>query len=186
MNNNIPGFVNKRKLDVIKKWIATLPDNINAVEVGSYCGLSAYTISNSLKKNSKLTCIDNFSLPVKEDAYKFVGIPVGYVGKNSKEHLLSYLKDCNNVEVLVGNGNDFEMNNVMFIFIDDGHFNPSFRNNLRHWWNLLSVGGIICGDDFYEYNYENKKLDVISEVLNLANEFNLKIEIEENLWKITK
>lgn len=183
MNNNIPGFVNKRKLKLLERWVSELPDNINAVEVGSYCGLSAYTISKSLKQNSKLTCIDNFILPVKEDAYHFVGMPVGYVGPNSKEHLLSYL---DGVEVLEGNGDEFVLNNVSFVFIDDGHFNPSFRNNLRHWYNLLSKDGIICGDDFYEYDYENKKLDVIPEVLDLAKDFGLKIVVEENLWKIIK
>jgi hypothetical protein len=179
MNENIPGFVNQRKLNIIKKWVNTLPDNVNAIEVGTYCGLSAHTISKNLKKNSKLICIDNFSLPVKESAYQFVNMPVGYVGKNSKEHLMTYLKDCDNIEILVGNGDEFNLDNVMFVFIDDGHFNPSFRNNLRHWWSLLLDGGIICGDDFYEYDYENKKLDVIPEVLKLAKDFNLRIEIEE-------
>ena len=183
MSNNIPGFVNKRKLKLLEKWVRELPENINAVEIGSYCGLSSNTISKNLKQNSKLTCIDNFSLPVKEDAYHFVGMPVGYVGPNSKDHLLSYL---NGVEVLEGNGDQFELDNVGFVFIDDSHFNPNFRNNLRHWWNLLSKGGIICGDDFYEYDYENKKLDIIPEVLDLAKDFGLKFEIEENLWKIIK
>lgn len=186
MNNNIPGFLNKQKLKILKKWVNELPDNINAVEVGSYCGLSSYTISKALKNNSKLTCIDNFSLSVNEDAYNFVNIPVGYVGKNSKEILLSYLTDCKNVNILVGKGTDFIINNVMFVFIDDSHFNPDFKNNLRHWWNYLTPGGMMCGDDFYEYNFENKKIDVIQEVLKLANDYNLKTEIEHNLWRIKK
>ena len=47
MSNNIPGFVNKRKLKLLEKWVCELPENINAVEIGSYCGLSANTISKN-------------------------------------------------------------------------------------------------------------------------------------------
>ncbi len=186
MNNNIPGFTNQHKLEIIARWVEELPDNINAVEVGSYCGRSAYTISKKLKKNSRLTCIDDFRLPVNKDAYNFVNIPVGYIGKNSKENLLKYLEGCDNVEVLVGKGTDYIINNVGFVFIDDSHFNPDFKDNLQHWWKQLSVGGILCGDDFYEYSFDNKKLDVIKEVLKLANENNVKVEIEQHLWKIKK
>ena len=132
----------------VKQYIGD--DNLQLVEVGSYCGESGGIIANTFP-NSTLNCVDPWEKYTEEgstydlneqelvlkEAERIFDSTTGTfpdVRKN-KMPSIEYAKLT-------------EPNSIDFIYIDGNHQYSSVIEDLNMWFEKVKVGGVIAGHDF--------------------------------------
>lgn len=139
------------------------------IEVGSWKGKSAVTLSNLLDQagliNSKVLCVDTW-LGATEfwtdhenvKRYKSLGLQNGYpsvyyqflanmVKTGSNKHVVPFPQTSTNAARLL------KKNNVQagLIYIDGSHEYEDVAQDLESYYPLLEEGGIMCGDDYCKH-----------------------------------
>lgn len=73
---------------------------------------------------------------------------------------------------------DFEDNYFDFIYIDAWHSYESVKEDLNHWWPKLKVGGLMCGDDYMDFDCPGEcRFGIIQAVEEFAEKNGLFLEI---------
>jgi predicted O-methyltransferase YrrM len=141
-----------------------LGDNLQIVEIGSYCGASSSIIATKFI-NSNINCVDPWSpytedcsiidlakqeLELKEAEMLFDIV----VSKNTniKKNKMSSVEYC---QLILNSSIDF-------IYIDGNHQYSSVKEDILTWLPKIKVGGIIAGHD---YTWDSVKI-AITEIFN--------------------
>ena len=125
-------------------------DNLQLVEIGSYCGESGGIISKTFP-NSILNCVDPWEKYTEEgstydlneqelvlrEAERIFDSTTGTFSNVKKNKMAS-----NKYAELV------EPNSIDFIYIDGNHQYSSVVEDLNIWSEKVKVGGVIAGHDF--------------------------------------
>lgn len=68
------------------------------------------------------------------------------------QEVISWAKDYGNIEIMRARWadvlDDFEDNSIDFIHIDDDKEPGIVEREIQEWWNKVTVGGILSGDNF--------------------------------------
>lgn len=134
-------------------------NNLNIVEVGSYCGASGEIIARTFS-NSTLNCVDPWEKYVED----------GSTYDLNRQEL--ELKEAESIFDMVMSNNHnirknkmssiqyaslLEDNSVDFIYIDGNHSYSSVIEDLKIWSKKIKHNGIIAGHDF-NWTQVNKAL----------------------------
>lgn len=65
--------------------------------------------------------------------------------------------------------------NPDLVYVDASHAEEDVYNDIKSWYTKLALGGIMCGDD---WGWPTVKKAVV----RIANELNLPIHFEGNIW----
>lgn len=167
------------------------------IEVGSWKGQSAITMAECIKKNSfntKIICVDTW-LGALEFWDKFKDTPErDLVLKNGYPQIyyqfLSNVVHRNVQDIITPFPNTsviasryFKNNSIIadMIYVDASHDELDVYYDLKNYYDILSKGGILFGDD-----YNNWK-GVGNAVKKFCKEVNKNFKIEErNFWVIEK
>ena len=60
INTEIPGWTTEKKLNMLAEKAAAVPENGTIVELGTFCGRSAYSLGSNKLDSVKLVCVDMF------------------------------------------------------------------------------------------------------------------------------
>lgn len=127
-----------------------LGDNLQIIEIGSYCGASASIIANQFK-NSTINCVDPWS-PYTEDC------SIIDIQQQEKE----LIEAENLFDTVVSNHTNIRKNktssleyakkildrSIDFIYIDGNHQYSSVKEDILSWLPKIKNGGIISGHDY--------------------------------------
>lgn len=167
------------------------------IEVGSWKGQSAITMAECIKKNSfntKIICVDTW-LGALEFWDKFKNTPErNLILKNGYPQIyyqfLSNVVHRNVQDIITPFPNTsviaskyFKNNSIVadMIYIDASHDELDVYYDIKNYYDILSKGGVIFGDDF------NKWKGVGNAVKKFCKEENKNFKIEENnFWVIEK
>ena len=196
-NLDIPGWMPECQLQVIEKLAAKIPSESVMVEVGSYCGRSAYCWAKSVDPSVTVYCIDIWDIhrykprpnvtlgddtPMDRDHGRVSSLEQVHP---SLENFKANTRDCHNIVALQGaSPHDFRSwpdQSVSLVFLDGLHSNPWYQNDLYFWYSKVVPGGIICGDD-----YSSGHSDVVWTTQNFASLFGLTVLVHERFWLIHK
>lgn len=167
------------------------------IEVGSWKGQSAITMAECIKKNSfdtKIICVDTwlgalefwdkFKDTPERDLFLKNGYPQVYyqflsnvVHRNVEDIITPFP----NTSVIASRY--FKNNSIVadMIYIDASHDELDVYFDLKNYYDILSEGGILFGDDF------NNWKGVSNAVKKFCKEVNKTFKIEErNFWVIEK
>ena len=167
------------------------------IEVGTWKGQSAITMGNSVKNlglETKIYCVDTWLgaiefwgfLKETEERNLFLknGYPQVYfqflsnvVHHGLQDIILPFPNTSENgYRYLRDNGISPEL-----VYIDASHEEDDVYRDITNYYNLLSIGGVIFGDDYISWEGVNKSVNRFSEENNLTFDV-----IENNFWVITK
>ena len=167
------------------------------IEVGTWKGQSAITMGNSVKNlglETKIYCVDTWLgaiefwgfLKETEERNLFLknGYPQVYfqflsnvVHHGLQDIILPFPNTSENgYRYLRDNGISPEL-----VYIDASHEEDDVYRDITNYYNLLSIGGVIFGDDYISWEGVNKSVNRFSEENNLTFDV-----IENNFWLITK
>lgn len=127
-----------------------LGEELQIIEIGSYCGASASIIADQFK-NSIINCVDPWS-PYTEDC------SIIDLVKQEKE----LIEAENLFDTVVSNHSNIrknktssleyvknvEDNSIDFIYIDGNHQYSSVKEDILSWLPKIKKGGIISGHDY--------------------------------------
>lgn len=134
--------------ELVKSYIGD--DNLQIVEIGSYCGESGEIIANTFP-NSTINCVDPWEKYTEE----------GSIYDLNEQELV--LKEAERVfdSVLARNKNmrknkmpslDYAKltspESIDFIYIDGNHQYTSVKEDLNTWYPKIKLGGVIAGHDY--------------------------------------
>ena len=182
--------------------LETKPSHI--IEVGTWKGGSCITMCNAIKKhnlNAKITCVDTWL-----GALEFFDATRGWLNNEFKRternlnklngypmvyfQFLSNIVHTNNQEIVTPlcntsliAGRFFKNNNIKaeLIYIDGSHDHDDVALDIKYYYDLVSEGGIIFGDDY------NDQWGVMSAVNEYVLNHNLHLDVvDNNFWVIRK
>jgi predicted O-methyltransferase YrrM len=164
----IPGWMNEHDLKSIERLAARIPEHGQMVEVGSFCGRSAWAWAKSVPATVSVHCIDRWNgAKIGQDHLDRLDPPHPGVTHYVLRNFQSFTEDCPNVRSYQGESTTvlalWPAESCDLIFLDGDHWNPTFHDDLHEAWRLLKPGGIVCGHDF-SVDYP----DVIKETKDLC------------------
>ncbi len=155
----IPGWSSARKLERLGELASQVPQEGTIVEVGSFCGRSAYVLGHNKHQSVKLMCVDMFpqlwmtSGPVSE-------YPGGETlhGDTSQyyayETFLKNMGQVTNLDTLCAFmplPSWVSINlSVDLIFIDSSHDYETVKSELDMWYPLMKPNATIVVDDYFD------------------------------------
>jgi hypothetical protein len=164
--NEIPGWFAYEEL--YNTMVDTAPNGSNFVEVGSWFGKSTNYLATKIResnKNINFTCVDTWKGTDDEELhqnivntfngdifYEFIDNTV----LSNNYGTFDIIKDTSH-----NAANQFQNNSINFIMLDAGHSYESLMEDIKLWYNKVTPGGIISGDDY----------GVFSGVTQAADEF---------------
>ena len=167
------------------------------IEVGTWKGQSAITMGNAIKNlglSTKIHCVDTWLGAIEFQGFLKDTHERNLVLKNGYPQV--YFQFLSNVvhhgleDIILPFPNTsengyryFKENNVSpeLIYIDASHEEDDVYRDITNYYNLLSVGGVIFGDDYISWVGVNKSVNRFAEENNLTFDV-----IENNFWLITK
>jgi len=164
--NEIPGWFAYEEL--YNAMVETAPPGSNFVEVGSWFGKSTNYLATKIresKKNINFTCVDTWKGTDDEELHQnIVGAFNGDIFYEFVDNTVlsnnyatfDIIKDTSH-----NAANQFQNNSINFIMLDAGHSYESLMEDIKLWYNKVTPGGIISGDDY----------GVFSGVTQAADEF---------------
>jgi len=164
--NEIPGWFAYEEL--YNAMVETAPHGSNFVEVGSWFGKSTNYLATKIresKKNINFTCVDTWKGTDDEELHQnIVGAFNGDIFFEFVDNTVlsnnyatfDIIKDTSH-----NAANQFQNNSINFIMLDAGHSYESLMEDIKLWYNKVTPGGIISGDDY----------GVFSGVTQAADEF---------------
>ena len=151
--NEIPGWFAYEEL--YNTMVDTAPNGSNFVEVGSWFGKSTNYLATKIresKKNINFTCVDTWKGTDDEELhqnivntfngdifYEFIDNTV----LSNNYGTFNIIKDTSH-----NAANQFQNNSINFIMLDAGHSYESLMEDIKFWYNKVTPGGIISGDDY--------------------------------------
>lgn len=148
----IPGWSSEAKLLKLAELASNVPENGWIVEVGSFCGRSAYAMGMNKRDDVKLTCFDMF--PDTASA-----IPETCHG--DKRRMYSYHEFCKNTANVVNLESiraymPIKIEYLSFthevdiLFIDCVHTYEAVKDDIATWYSFMKPGGIMIFDDYFD------------------------------------
>lgn len=152
INESIPGWSDKRKLEKLAELASAVPPNGWIVEVGSYCGRSAYAMGMNKDDTVKLTCFDKFP-----DEY----IAINETCRGDKTSLYSYHHFLQNTSEVVNleavrayvpiNIEYLQFTKqIDLLFIDCIHTYEAVKADIAMWYRFMKPQGVIIFDDYFD------------------------------------
>lgn len=152
LNLEIPGWSSEKKLEKLASLAAGVNENGWIVEVGSFCGRSAYAMGMNKPASTKLTCFDmlpDIGQPIPESCYgdrnrmycyyefarNTAQIPNLEVMRAHMPLKLEYLSFTKPIDLL---------------FIDCVHTYEAVKDDIDAWYKFMSPGGTIVFDDYFD------------------------------------
>jgi hypothetical protein len=167
------------------------------IEVGSWKGLSAINMAKTIKENklsSKIYCVDTWlgALEFWDDLYDTPerdlllknGYPQIYyqflsnVVHNNVQDIILPFPITSTIAYRF-----FSKKNISadVIYIDGSHEEQDVLIDIENYYKLLNDGGVIFGDDYFNF------VGVANAVNTFVNKYNLRLETVENqFWIIRK
>jgi hypothetical protein len=151
--NEIPGWFAYEEL--YNAMVETAPHGSNFVEVGSWFGKSTNYLATKIresKKNINFTCVDTWKGTDDEELHQnIVGAFNGDIFYEFVDNTVlsnnyatfDIIKDTSH-----NAANQFQNNSINFIMLDAGHSYESLMEDIKLWYNKVTPGGIISGDDY--------------------------------------
>lgn len=125
----VHGYFNEEDMQTYRLYCSEI-HNGNIAEIGSYEGLSLWSIKDIIKNNNiKSWSIDNIARPELVNNTKKWGI--NFIHKSS-----------------IDAAKDFENNFFDLVFIDAEHKYESLKNDIKSWLPKLKINGILMGHDY--------------------------------------
>lgn len=168
------------------------------IEVGSWKGLSAINMANSVKSNelnAKIYCVDTWLGAIEFWSTLASTEERNLLQKNGYPQIyyqfLSNVVHTKNQDIILPFPNTSENGFRYFkhmkikadlIYIDASHEEDDVYKDIKNYYELLNDGGIIFGDDYIPY-----WSGVINAVDKFSKEINKKVEVvNKNFWIIKK
>ena len=160
IDDNIPGWSSVDKLNELAKFASKVKDNGLIVEVGSFCGRSAYALGMNKKDNVELLCVDIFTpqwlssvTPVKE----YPGAETCYGDKEQIHAYETFEKNTADVTnmhtakmLLPYDGHFFKFTKTIdLLFIDATHTYEAVKSDINQWCVHLADDGVVIFDDYF-------------------------------------
>jgi predicted O-methyltransferase YrrM len=151
--NEIPGWFAYEEL--YNAMVETAPHGSNFVEVGSWFGKSTNYLATKIresKKNINFTCVDTWKGTDDEELHQnIVGAFNGDIFYEFVDNTVlsnnygtfDIIKDTSH-----NAANQFQNSSINFIMLDAGHSYESLMEDIKLWYNKVTPGGIISGDDY--------------------------------------
>jgi predicted O-methyltransferase YrrM len=152
-NLTIPGWMDEPDLRYIEYCAMQVPPQGQMIEVGSFCGRSAWAWAKSAP-TATLLCIDVWPGNIIGDSHlvKLSSALPHPDGLNDVKHFDHFTADCPNIKRIIGDSQvilpSLSADSYDLIFIDAIHSNPVFGHDVHTSWRLLKPGGVLCGHDF--------------------------------------
>jgi|JI10StandDraft_1071094.scaffolds.fasta_scaffold608282_1 predicted O-methyltransferase YrrM len=151
INPNIPGWSSIDKLEMLAEFASQVPDDGWIVEVGSFCGRSAYAMGMNKKDSVTLTCFDLFPLHPHLTHSDF--------GDQTKpywyDEFVSNTNEVINLEAvrILTPINCKYMSfskKINLIFIDCVHSYEAVKSDIAFWRRFMADDGVIVFDDYFD------------------------------------
>lgn len=193
--NEVPGWFDFQ--DVYNLAVDNSKDGDKLVELGAFLGKSTCYMMEQIKKSNKkldFYTVDLFkitpddgdgSMPWGENARQ-------WEKRNGGENALyeAFLTFTNNSvasEFLKGHfrqysnlaADNFQDNEVNFVFIDASHLYENVKKDLESWYPKIKKGGIIAGHDYGDRNPDNGVYKAVNE---FAGKYGLKVNSNYSFW----
>ena len=152
IDESIPGWSDVNKLRYLAKLATRVPEDGWIVEIGSFCGRSAYALGMNKKQSVKLTCFDQFP-------YQPQSIPNSCYGDLSMnycyEAFLHNMREVENLEtgrIIMPLKIDFLSftKQIDLIFIDCVHTYDAVKADIDTWFKFMKPGGVMVFDDYFD------------------------------------
>lgn len=148
--NSRGGIHEQGLINLCKHVYSILGDNLQIVEIGSYCGASTTIISNQFK-NSIINCVDPWS-PYTEDC-SIIDLEKQKKELIEAESLFDIVTNKNS-NILKNKISSLEYakiikdNSIDFIYIDGNHQYSSVKEDILAWLPKIKKSGAIAGHDY--------------------------------------
>jgi len=207
---NIQSKKEREILRRLVKQVQNLKENIKCLEIGSWAGCSAVTIAETIKKSAiggMLYCID-----VWRGTDENIKITKGKVSAsaifNLFKHNVKYSGVENYIIPIQMTSDEFaekeKDTQFDFIYIDGDHKYTQAKKDFINYFNILEIGGIMCGDDLDYFSdqidenlaKENREKDFVTDkegrtyhagvTLAVKDVWNNKVGMRHSIWSIQK
>ena len=151
--NQIPGWFAYE--DLYNTMVDTAPNDSVFVEVGAWFGKSTNHLATKIKeskKNINFTSVDTWKGTDDEDLHQnIVGVFNGDIFYEFIDNTVlsnnygtfNVIKDTSH-----NAANQFANGSINYIMLDAGHSYESLMEDIKIWYNKVTPGGIISGDDY--------------------------------------
>jgi hypothetical protein len=151
--NEIPGWFAYE--DLYNTMVDTAPNGSTFVEVGAWFGKSTNHLATKIresKKNINFTSVDTWKGTDDEDLHQnIVGAFNGDIFYEFIDNTVlsnnygtfNVIKDTSH-----NAANQFSNGSINYIMLDAGHSYESLMEDIKVWYNKVTPGGIISGDDY--------------------------------------
>lgn len=130
--------------------LAELAVNREILEVGSYCGLSAWLMAITAKS---VTAVDTFGAAT--DGQRQTG------GLTTLDAFKAATARFRNVRYVVGTSEEVHRTGVLgsfdFVFIDATHTYPEVLADINRWWPRVRPGGVMALHDYGHHSFPGVK-----------------------------
>lgn len=182
INENIPGWSDLTKLNELAKLASEVEENGLIVEVGSFCGRSAYAMGMNKRESVELLCVDMFV-----DSWLNIKPVEEYPGSETcfgdKSQIYSYqtfmlnmkgVKNLNTARMVLPYSDEYFSFNrkIDLLFIDATHTYDAVNADIKQWCPHLKDDGIVVFDDYFK-GFEG----CMQAVNEYAEENNLNLEV---------
>ncbi len=144
---NIQGFFNFQLL--YSEMVNKFPSGSHFVEVGSWIGMSAAYLGVEIVnsgKDIKLDCVDNFEGTIETQDQPCVINKTMYneflVNIEPLKHIINPIKLPSTEASKL-----YENESLDFVYIDAEHTEEAIKQDLKHWYPKVKVGGVFAGHD---------------------------------------
>lgn len=174
----IPGFMPDTRLRIIEYLAKQVPPKGTVVDIGSYCGQTAWTWAKNIPQDARVVCIDPWN------PAEFTNLPVddtgGYLPRSecTIENFQYWTEDCPNIETIQGRSPlDKWTGPIDAIFIDDAA--SDVLQHINFWWPHLRKLGFVSG-------HLDPNRAALQSALQWSIDRDKTIEIRRRIWRIKK
>lgn len=173
---NLHGWCSPENRKNLKKFILDTQPNI-IVELGSWLGLSASVMCESMHINSKLYAIDTWKGSVEHSAKPEFKKFLATLYQQFLSNMIHLKLTDKVIPVRMGSLEAAASLNIEpnMIYVDASHEEEDVYNDIKAWYPKLAKNGIMCGDDW-------RWKTVQKGVTRIAKELNQKINFEGTFW----
>lgn len=180
---DIKGWMGEDELQVIEQLAKTASPVGVIVEVGSFCGKSAWAWSMSTDPSVTVYCFD----PFYEDILDHEGNKC-----NTWQEFQKNTAECKNIITIRGmtpeHAGYTDPRPIDVFFVDASHHNPSDWDIIQHFLPFVKSGGIVAGHDYTKYfsGFPVQFPDVNQNVHRLEELFDQKAKVTSTFWYFVK
>jgi hypothetical protein len=172
----VPGFTNRKELDIIYEWAKTVPENGTIVEIGSLFGRTAVAFAEGAHPSVNIYAIDFFDGTWDNLYANSKTDPIGFWEKgklyNKGDEFKKFTTEHKNIIPLtLGNDEqvyEYNLEPIDVLFIDASHTNPNDLDNILYFKKFLKKNSLICGHDYNKLMYP----DIVQNVQLLEETYN--------------